>query len=39
MDVYLFLHAVAIIIARRYGIGWLPQLLRKIFGIGGQQHG
>lgn len=30
--------AGAITIARRYGIGWLQQLLGEILGIGGQQH-
>ncbi|PUZ43402.1 hypothetical protein GQ55_8G006300 [Panicum hallii var. hallii] len=29
---------VAILVARIYGIGWLRQLLARIFGIGGQQQ-
>ncbi|CAO2201634.1 unnamed protein product, partial [Urochloa humidicola] len=29
---------VAILLARIYGIGWLRQLLERIFGIGGQQQ-
>ncbi|CAM0152407.1 unnamed protein product [Urochloa decumbens] len=29
---------VAILLARIYGIGWLGQVLGRIFGIGGQQH-
>ncbi|XP_066340815.1 uncharacterized protein [Miscanthus floridulus] len=29
---------VAVVIARIYGIGWLQQLLGKIFGIGGEQQ-
>ena len=33
----MFVPAVVVVLARSYGIGWLQQLLRKIFGIGGQQ--
>lgn len=38
IDGYMFVSAGAIIIARRYEVGWLQQLLGEIFGIGGQQH-
>ena len=33
----MFVHAVVVVLARFYGIGWLQQLLGKIFGTGGQQ--
>jgi hypothetical protein len=38
IDIWMFVFAVAVVIARRYGIGWLQQLLGKIFGIGGEQQ-
>jgi hypothetical protein len=34
----MFAFAVAILVARIYGIGWLRQLLARSFGIGGQQQ-
>lgn len=34
----MFVLAVAVVLARYFGIGWLEQLLGKMFGIGGQQH-
>lgn len=36
MNVFAF--AVAILLSRINGIGWLRQLLARIFGIGGQQQ-
>jgi len=38
IDIWMFVSAVAVVIARGYGIGWLQQLLGKIFGIGGEQQ-
>ncbi|CAN6325586.1 unnamed protein product [Urochloa humidicola] len=34
----IFAFAVAILVARIYGIGWLRQLLERVFGIGSQQQ-
>jgi hypothetical protein len=33
----MFVPAVVVVLARFYGIGWLQQLLGKVFGTGGQQ--
>jgi len=35
----MFAFAVSILLARIYGIGWLRQILERIFGTGGQQGG